>query len=111
MPRTAIGSTALVLNGSIDEPAYTAIDAANGMSVDVSGDSWKAFLHVRTTSGAGTITIRGNTHGSDLVLATDASGNHIIGPIETYFYQQAGQVLHVDFSAGMTGTIRCYKLP
>jgi hypothetical protein len=127
MARTNLPLSNLVANGSLTDPAGTAIDQANGMNVAIpttaipSGPHIdKLVLRVANTAGAGknTIVRKGIDPPAfrqglgDLTVQVPATtGVKWLGPFELARFVQADGSLNIDFESGATGTITAFMLP
>jgi hypothetical protein len=119
MARTAVPYSNLVGNGSLADPAGTALDAAND-HVIANADAERTLLRVTNThTAAHNVTLKAGTYPpaiaagqGDLVVAVPANtGVAWIGPVESgRFLQNDGSVL-VDVEASHTGTITAFRLP
>ncbi len=120
MARTAVTVTQLAGNAGIDEPAGTALDVANGHSIDVAGKSGKLLIQVKNTNGSPrVVTVKAGASNppafrkalGDLAVTAPANANSIIGPLEAARFIQADGKVYVDLAASITGTIVAYLMP
>lgn len=118
MPRDAVAITSLTLNGAVDDPAGTAINATNGATIDAGGDTRGLLVVVTNTfAGAKVTTIQSGVkppaeHASlgDLT-ESQAQNDRTTFVLEGSRFIQADGSIWVDFETGMTGTIRALRLP
>jgi hypothetical protein len=127
MARTNLPLSSLVANGSLADPAGTAIDVTNGMNVAIpttaipSGPHLdKLVLRVANTAGADkVVTIKAGANppafragiGDLAVTVVATSGVRFIGPFDISRFAQADGSLNIDFGSGMTGTITAFMAP
>lgn len=134
MARTNLPLSAIVANGADLNDAGTAIDATNGMNLQIptggipaGGNLDRLLLYVQnTTASTKTVTIRkGANTGVDPNAPafeagkgdyttgnlTASTGTAFIGPFEVARFAQPDGSLNVDFAAGMTGTVWALLLP
>lgn len=118
MARTAITVTALSANAETDEPAGTAADSANGMSV--SGYPLEeVVLFVENGSGQEmTATVKAGTNPpslsagqGDLEVSIATSSNSWIGPFESARFEQGDNVLNLDLDVSTTSTVTAFHVP
>lgn len=127
LPLTNMQMTATGAPGSVLNTAGTAIDATNGMNIQIPasnipapGSGERLLLYVQnTTASVQTVTVRKGVGGGvtpgpafrsgkgDFVTANlnATTGLAFIGPFEPAIFAQLDGSFNVDFSAGMTGTI------
>jgi hypothetical protein len=122
MARTAVPLSNLVGNGSLADPAGTALDATNDHQIDVSVTHPEEIL-IRVTNSAAsshTVTVKAGganppawRGGQGDVTATVSANTGVtwIGPLSSSRFLQAGNVLYVDIESGHTGTITAFKVP
>src|SRR5579875_3439268 len=131
MARTNLPQTAWSPNGSIAAPTATAIDAVNGMNVQVPNTGVPAastmancILQVSNTAAAAyNVTIDAGVGGGptpgpayrsgkgSLIVNVPASSTVFIGPFESARFAQLDGSLNIDFQSGMTGTITAFVMP
>src|SRR2546423_10596249 len=127
MARTNLPLSNLVANGSLADPAGTAIDQANGMNVAIVTTAIPSAPHLdkvmlRVANTAGTpknVTIKKGSDSAlafraglgDLVVAVTNATTKWVGPFEIARFSQADGSLNVDFESGMTGTITAFMAP
>jgi hypothetical protein len=122
MARTNVPLSALVGNGSLVDPAGTALDATNDHSIDVSAaHPEELMLRVTNTSGSTqTVTVKAGgayppafrAGQGDLTASVAATtGVTWIGPFSSSRFLQAGNLLNVDIAVGHTGTITAFRVP
>jgi hypothetical protein len=122
MARTAVPISNLVGNGSLADPAGTALDATNDHSVSLdSVHAEELLIRVTNTDGsAHTVTVKsGGTNppawrggqGDVTVSVPATTGVAWIGPLSSSRFLQSGNVLHVDIEASHAGTITAFKVP
>lgn len=133
MARTNLPPTSLTSNGAVLNSAGTAIDATNGMNVQLPTSSVPAnsgadrlVLYVQNTAAATkTVIIRAGVGGGATPgqafrsgLGDFTSGNlsastgtAFIGPLESARFAQSDGSINVDFASGTTGTIWALLLP
>ncbi|AUI56789.1 hypothetical protein [Amycolatopsis sp. BJA-103] len=121
MARTAVTYSNLVGNGSLADPAGTALNpgAGNGHTI-ANADAERTLLRVTNThSSAHNVTLKAGTYPpaiasgqGDVVVAVPANtGVAWIGPFESgRFLQNDGSVL-VDVETAHAGTITAFRLP
>ena len=106
MARTNLPVTPFVGNSKLDDPAGTAADSANGMSV--SGVKLEeVVLRVKNASGASiTATVRAGVSPpslsagqGDLAVTVAAGATEFIGPFTSARFAQKDGSLNVDFSS------------
>ncbi|MFE7029454.1 hypothetical protein ACFU9Y_04025 [Streptomyces sp. NPDC057621] len=122
MARTAVPLSNLVGNGSLADPAGTALDATNDHSIDVSVTHPEELV-IRVTnthSSAHTVTVKaGGTNppawrgGQGDITASVAANTGVtwIGPLSSARFLQAGNLLYVDIETSHAGTITAFKVP
>ncbi|WP_439377480.1 hypothetical protein [Amycolatopsis lexingtonensis] len=119
MARTAVPYSNLVGNGSLADPAGTALDAAND-HVIANATAERTLLRVTNThSAAHNVTLKAGTYPpaiasgqGDLVVAVPANtGVAWIGPVESGRFLQNDGSLLVDVEASHAGTITAFRLP
>src|SRR6266566_4959998 len=124
MARTNLPLSNLVANGSLADPAGTAIDQANGMNVAIpttaipSGPHMdKLLLRVANTAAAPhNVTVgKGSDKAlafragiGDLVVSVTNATTKWIGPFEIARFAQPDGSLNIDTDAGTTGTITAF---
>lgn len=118
MARTAVPLTALVANGSIANPAGTAVDPTNGHVIS-GARMRKFFVRVTNTNGTNrTCTIKAGAYPpaesaglGDLVVTVPATtGDVLIGPLESARFSQANGDIWVDLGASIAGIIAAFQL-
>lgn len=118
MPRDAVAITNLTLDGAVDDPAGTAINATNGATIPAGGDTRGLLIVVTNTfAGAKVTTIKAGVnppaHRRALGDLTESQAQND----RTTFVLEGGRFIQddgsiwVDFEAAMTGTIRALRLP
>lgn len=133
MARTNLPLTNLTANGAVLNNAGTAIDATNGMNIQIpttgipSGANLdRLVLYVQnTTAATKTVTVDagvggGSTPGQafrsglgNLTTGnlTASTGTAFIGPFDVSRFAQLDGSVNIDFASGMTGTIWAILLP
>lgn len=133
MARTNLPATTLTPNSAVLNNAGTAIDATNGMNLQLPTTAIPAapqadtvVLYVQnTTASTKTVTIRAGANTTylnvpafeagkgDLTTGnlTATTGTAFIGPFEVARFEQNDGSLNIDFAAGMTGNIWALVLP
>lgn len=134
MARTNLPLTTLTPNGAVLNNAGTAIDATNGMNVQLPsnvipapGSYERVVLYVQNTAAATkTVTVRAGTGApgypnvpafragkGDFTTGnlTASTGTAFIGPFDPSWFEQSDGSLNIDFAAGTTGTIWAIQLP
>ena len=133
MARTNLPVTTMTPNSAVLNQAGTAVDAANGMNIQLSSTSIPAaggadtlVLYVQnTTASAQTVTVRKGVGGGatpgpafrsgigDFVTGNlnATSGTAFIGPFDVSRFVQSDGSINVDFSSGMTGNVWAILLP
>ena len=133
MARTNLPTTALVPNNAVLNPASTALDAANGMNIQIVTNGVPAggnlddliLLVTNTTATSKAVTIRAGSNVNalnvpafraaigDLVTQplTATTGSAYLGPFDISRFQQPDGSLNIDFAAGMTGTVTALLKP
>lgn len=133
MARTNLPPTSLTSNGAVLNSAGTAIDATNGMNVQLPASSVPAnsgadrlVLYVQNTAAATkTVIVRAGVGGGATPgqafrsgLGDFTSGNlsastgtAFIGPLESARFAQSDGSINVDFASGTTGTVWALLLP
>lgn len=126
MARTNLPVTDLPGNAGVLQ-ATTAIDATNGMNVQITSEAipakgeaedivlivsntYTAAENVIVRAGAGPVPAFRASLGDLTVSVTNATTQYI-GPFESARFAQADGSLNVDFSAAMTGTIVALRVP
>jgi hypothetical protein len=119
MARTAVPVTKLAANGSIANPAGTAVDPTNGHVI--SGARFRKLL-IRVTNTNGTdrlATVKAGAYPpaessglGDLVVTVPATtGDVLIGPLESARFSQANGDILVNLGASIAGVIAAIALP
>lgn len=133
MARTNLPLTALTANGAVLNNGGTAIDAANGMNIQLpttglpaSGFEDRLVLYVQnTTASTKTVTVRAGANPNYLNVPafragqgdftsgnlSATTGSAFIGPFEAARFMQVDGSINVDFAAGMTGLIWAVLVP
>lgn len=133
MARTNLPLTSLTANGAVLNNAGTAIDATNGMNIQIPtntipapGDADHIVLYVQnTTAGTKTVTVRAGVGGGTTAGAafrsglgdftsgnlTASTGTAFIGPFDPSRFLQSDGSINVDFASSMTGTIWALLVP
>lgn len=121
MARTAVTVTELTANTSTDDPAGTALDAANDHVISGVPLEELVLEVTVTNAGGGDITIVAGDNppaleaGQGNVAVTFAQNDvKFLGPFTSGRFIQAGAAagdLHVDVAAGVTGTIKALHVP
>lgn len=133
MARTNLPLTTMTANGAVLNNAGTAIDATNGMNVQLptsaipaAGNADTLVLYVQnTTASTKTVTVRAGVGGGatpgqafrsglgDLTTGnlTASTGTAFIGPFDVSRFAQLDGSINVDFAASMTGTVWAVLLP
>ncbi|MET9848876.1 hypothetical protein [Streptomyces ossamyceticus] len=122
MARTSVPISNLVGNGSLADPAGTAIDPTNDHVISLSTvHSEELVIRVTNThSSAHTVTLKaGGTNppawrgGQGDLTASVAANTGVtwIGPVSSSRFQQAGGNLYIDIEASHAGTITAFKVP
>ncbi len=134
MARTNLPLTSLTANSAVLNSAGTAVDATNGMNIQIptnaipaGGTADRLVLYVQnTTASTETVIVRAgaNTTGDpnspafragqgDLTTGNlnASTGSAFIGPFDPSRFVQPDGSINVDFASGMTGTIWALLLP
>lgn len=119
MARDAVTLTSLSLNGSVVQPAGTAITPANGASIDVGGDARGVIIRVANTAASAlNVTFQsGNKPPAELASLGDLVEQIAATSGVEYFVLEGGRFIQADgtiwadFDTGMTGTIMAFRLP
>lgn len=119
MARTAVAYSTLVGNGSLDDPAGTALDITNDHVINAALPE-RTLLRVTNTHGsAHVITVKAGDYPpalaagqGDLTKSIAATtGVAWLGPFESGRFLQSNGTLEIDVEAAHTGTITAFKLP
>jgi hypothetical protein len=121
MARTAVPYSNLVGNGSLADPACTALNpgVGNGHTI-ANADSERTLIRVTNTHGsvhpvvlkAGTYPPAIASGQGDLSVSVPATtGVAWIGPVESGRFLQNDGSLLIDVEAAHTGTITAFKIP
>lgn len=119
MARTAVPISKLTANGSVTNPAGTAVDPTNGHVI--SGARFRKLL-IRVTNTNGTdrlATVKAGAYPpaessglGDLVVTVPATtGDVLIGPLESARFSQANGDILVNLGASIAGVIAAIALP
>jgi hypothetical protein len=118
MARDAVALTALSLNGVVDESAGVAIAPANGAAIQADGDTQRLLVVIKnTTAGARDVTVGAGAAPPSLrsgigdLVVTLAQNDVAMMTLESARFAQGNGDIHLDFEAGMTGTVHAYRLP
>lgn len=133
MARTNLPLTTMTPNSAVLNNAGTAIDATNGMNIQLpttavpaAGNADTLVLYVQnTTASTKTVTVRAGVGGGatpgaafrsglgDLTTGnlTASTGTAFIGPFDVSRFIQTDGSLNIDFATSMTGTIWAVLLP
>lgn len=117
MARTAVTVTELVPNGSVADPATTAIDPTNGHVIS-GANLEELYLRINATfAGAKNYTIKAGANPpaleagqGDLVIAIN-NAVKVVGPFSSQRFAQKDGSLNVDVEAAATGTIAAVHVP
>ncbi len=117
MARTAVAVEQLLRDASVVQSAGTAIDVANGMSIDVGSQPGKYIIFVKNTfAGAKTVTFKAGVNPpafrSGLGNLTESIAQNATGmfQLEGARFVQADGKVYLDFEAGTTGTVWAFKV-
>ena len=126
MARTNLPVTNLVGEGSLLQPAGTAVDQANGMNIAIqssaipaASDSELLILQVANTAASPfTIIVRAGVQPpafrtllGDLTITVTNATTRLVGPFDNARHAQADGSINIDFGVGFTGTIAAYLVP
>lgn len=133
MARTNLPLTNLTPNSAVLNSAGTAIDAANGMNIQLpttgvpaAGNADTLVLYVQNTfAGTKTVTVRAGVGGGatpgpafrsgigDLTTGNlnASTGTAFIGPFDVSRFAQLDGSINIDFQSGTTGTVWAVLLP
>ncbi|MFF3558964.1 hypothetical protein ACFYXS_02830 [Streptomyces sp. NPDC002574] len=122
MARTNVPFSNLVGNGSLADPAGTALDATNDHEISLASvHAEELVIRVTNThSSAHTVTIKAGGSNppawrggqGDLTASVAANtGVTWIGPLSSSRFQQAGGKLNIDIEPSHAGTITVFKVP
>lgn len=119
MPRDAVAITSLALNGSVDQPAGTAINVTNGASIAVGGDASGVIVRVANTAASAlNVTFKAGSKPpaelasrGDLVEQIAATSGVEYFVLEGGRFAQTDGAIWLDFQTGMTGTVMAFRLP
>jgi hypothetical protein len=131
MARTAITTTTLVPNGSVLNPATTAVDQANGMNVAIPSAAFPSapdmdhlILVIAATgaspfnaivrAGIGGAAVPGAAFRSglgDLTISVTNATTRWFGPFDPSRFMQTDGSLNLDFGVGFTGTVAAVLVP
>jgi hypothetical protein len=133
MARTNLPLTTLTPNSAVLNSAGTAIDATNGMNIQMpttaipaAGGPDTLILYVQNTfAGTKTVTVRAGVGGGatpgqafrsglgDLTTGNlnASTGTAFVGPFDVARFVQLDGSVNVDFAAGTTGTVWAVLLP
>ncbi|MGW1399287.1 hypothetical protein ACWCRF_11565 [Streptomyces sp. NPDC002405] len=111
----------LTPNNHTTAPNGTPIDTAlvtNGLAVETA-DVRQLLLHVRNTAGSDkTLTVRAGDSTAawmaaqgDMQVPIPAGQGVFVGPFDSTRFQRRDGRLHVDFTAGTTGSVVAYAAP
>jgi len=117
MARTAVPYSNAVINGSLADPAGTAVTAGVGNGGQITGSfPEETFLRVVGSGTAGNVTVKAGTQPlaiasgqGDLTVAVGASATVWVGPIESGRFVQSDGSLIVE--ATQAATITAFKVP
>jgi len=114
MARDAVTLQDLSLNAGTIQATGTTVNATNGASIDVDGNTQKLLIMVQSSSATYDVTVSAGVGvqrwQGDLVQEV-AAGELGLFVIESAQFIQSGGVLYVDFEAGADGTINAVRLP
>lgn len=120
MARTAVPYSNLTANGSIAQPAGTALNAGvgNGHTLNDAVTEETVF-RVTNTGTEGDITLLAGDNPpalaaglGDLVVTVPATtGVVLIGPVESGRFMQSDGTVLIDVETGMAGTITALRVP
>lgn len=133
MARTNLPLTNLTANGAVLNNAGTAIDATNGMNIQLPtntvpapGDADHLVLYVQnTTAATKTVTVRAGVGGGptpgpafrsglgDFVSGnlSATTGTAFVGPLDPSRFLQTDGSINIDFASGTTGTVWAVLVP
>jgi hypothetical protein len=126
MARTNLPLSALVNEGSLADPAGTAIDQANGMNVVMTsetippaGDGYRVLLRVANSAASPfNLIVRAGANPpafraplGDLTVAVTNATTKWVGPFDMSRHAQSDDSINIDFGVGFTGTITAFLLP
>lgn len=127
MARTNLPISALVAEGSLADPAGTAVDQANGMNVVMTTEtippSYDAergvLLRVANTAASPfNVIVRAGAYPpamrqflGDLTVSVTNATTKWIGPLDMARHAQSDDSINIDFGAGFTGTITAFVAP
>lgn len=117
MPRDAVAITNLSPNAATAVAAGTQINPANNAAIAAGGDTQRLLIQVKNGGeDAKTITVKAGSNppafaaGQGDLTDSVAAGAEKYLVLESARFAQANGDIHVDFEAGMTGTIAAYRL-
>lgn len=120
MARTNVAYTPLVANGTLADPAGTALNAGvgNGHAIVAAQPERTVLRITNTTAGAVNATIKAGVYPpalasglGDLTVPIGANSAAFVGPFESGRFIQKDGSLNVDIAAGHTGTITAFLEP
>jgi hypothetical protein len=119
MARTVVAYSPLVPNSSLSNPAGTAVDQANGMTI-AKAKPELTVLRVANTDGAPhNVIVRAGVNPPDIaaslgdltVSVPATTGVVFLGPFESGRFVQKDGSLSIDFAASFAGTITAFSIP
>jgi hypothetical protein len=118
MARTPVPYSKLVSNGSLVQPAGTAIDQANGMVIN-EAEPERTVLRISNSAAtpknailrAGTYPPAWAAGQGDLTIQVANGATVFIGPFESGRFVKSHRGVEIDFEAGATGTITALLVP
>ena len=118
MARTAVPASNFVGNGSLADPAGTAVDPTNGHTVAAAKFDRLVLRVNNTSASARVVTVKAGAYPpaiaagqGDLAVSVPATSVVFIGPFESGRFAQVDGSLSVDLASGITGTVTAFVLP
>jgi hypothetical protein len=117
--RTNVPITDLLANAENENPASTAIDAANNHVIPAGAKTRRLLLRiVNTFAGSKTVTIKAGVNPpsvragiGDLAVVMGAQNDVAYVVLESARFAQANGDIYVDVAAATTGSILALRLP
>ena len=116
-PITVTAVNRVPMSAFLAQPASAAIDAASGNAIAVPIADWDRILleFTNTSAGAKSVTIKGAGGLSDALmpdLVQSLAANEVrYAHVNKLHFRQGDGTILVNYSAGMSGTVRGFVLP